>query len=121
MRILYIEDDQALRELMQEVLEGEGFEVIIAGTGNEGIERFGEVHPDVVITDLIMPDGDGEEVIEAIKRTPEPHPGIIVFSGMWADDGMTIEEHAKRLGADAGLAKPVEFSALLEAIRSIRP
>lgn len=121
MKILYIEDDHALRDLMQEVLEGEGFEVTVAGTGNAGIQLFPEVQPDVVITDLIMPDGDGEEVIAALKRLPPPHPRIIVFSGMWADDGMTIEEHAKRLGADAGLAKPVEFSTLLETIKELHP
>jgi two-component system, OmpR family, alkaline phosphatase synthesis response regulator PhoP len=69
-KVLIIEDEEEIREILSFYLQGEGLEVIEAKTGEEGIEIAKKDHLDLVITDLSMPGMKGEKVIEILKKLP---------------------------------------------------
>ena len=67
-RILLIDDDEAIRLSVAFLLESNGFAVVTATNGREGLRRCDERSPDLVITDVMMPDMDGIETITALRR-----------------------------------------------------
>ena len=69
-KILFVDDDESLREVTAYLLQGEGYEVITAGNGTEALARCEESMPDIVISDLSMPGMDGGKVFEAIRNDP---------------------------------------------------
>lgn len=112
--ILVVDDEEAMRDLLGRMLRRTGFVPIPAANGREAIERFRERHIDAVITDMVMPEMDG---IELIRTLLAERPGlpIIAISGVsdWADY-LTL---ATTLGAKAGLRKPMRAAALVQALR----
>lgn len=117
-KVLVIDDDPACRDLVRNILHREGFEVSVATDGNDGMRVFFEVQPDVVITDLIMPDKEGiETIIELRKKSPELI--IIAMSGGGRDDSRDYLPAAKSLGANATLYKPFESEELVNAINQL--
>ena len=70
-RVLIIEDDRFLRELIARKLTDEGFDTLEAGEGEEGLKRVKEEKPDLVLLDLILPSIDGFEVLSRMKRDPK--------------------------------------------------
>ena len=85
-RILVIEDEDAISEPLAEALEREGFDADVAGSAAEGIERFQARRPDLVLLDVMLPDGDGRDVLRDIRsrsRTPVVMltPGGVDISG----------------------------------------
>lgn len=70
-KILVVEDDKFLREMISRKLEKEGYEVYQAIDGEKGEEKIKEVKPDIVLLDLILPGIDGFEVLERVKKDPE--------------------------------------------------
>jgi CheY-like chemotaxis protein len=79
-KILVIDDNDALRKLVSRMLQGEGHEVIAAADGKQGVALFSEQLPDLVITDLIMPDMDGTETVIALRKIA-PAVKVIMMSG----------------------------------------
>ena len=79
-RILVVDDDAAIRELLHFVLEEEGYEVIEAVDGAEGLQRYQVEPTDLVITDLKMPGMDGLELLQALWHVV-PKPALIAISG----------------------------------------
>jgi CheY-like chemotaxis protein len=79
-RILVVDDDAAIRELLRFVLEEEGYEVIEAADGAEGLQRYQAAPTDLVITDLQMPGMDGLELMMALRRMV-PTPVLMAISG----------------------------------------
>lgn len=69
-KILILEDDKFLRELVKKKLVGEGFEVIEASDGEEGVKKTKEEKPDLILLDLILPGIDGFEVLAKVKEDP---------------------------------------------------
>ncbi len=114
--ILLIEDTEAVRGLFRAILEQAGYVVREASTGSEGIRHFHENPSDVVITDMYMPNGDGFDVIGALRRE-DPAPKIIVMSGQSSKG--EILSAAKLMGADLILAKPVPMDELLNAVETV--
>jgi DNA-binding response OmpR family regulator len=116
-RILLIDDNAALRQALTLVLERAGYAVRGAADGNAGLRLLWEHGADLVITDVQMPDGNGIEVVIAIRRGPNPVP-VLAISG----DGRRGEDHilrdAKRLGAVGFLHKPFTMEELLAAVRA---
>jgi CheY-like chemotaxis protein len=110
-RILLIEDDPACADITSAMLEDTGFEVQVAADGIEGIERFFNRRPDLVITDMIMLGCDGIETISAI-RAVDPSVPVVVISG----GSGNLLELARGIGAAAVVAKPFTEEALLSAI-----
>jgi len=117
-RILLIDDDDLVRSVMKQTLEREGFEVLEASNGNEGLMIFKNEPTDLIITDLLMPEKDGMEIIIEIQKD-YPNTKLIAVSG----GGKIGAEHylkmAKRTGAMLTLRKPIEREKLLEAVYQV--
>lgn len=103
--ILVIEDEDVMRETLQEALEAQGFRVISASDGRQGLRKFKAVPVSLVITDIVMPEIDGIGVVRYIKQAAPQIP-VIVMSG-WRRCGKSFYlDVAKALGADDAIAKP---------------
>jgi len=112
--ILVIDDDEAMREYVCFVLEKAGFKVFSAKDGNEGISTADSHTPDVIITDLVMPEMEGIETIKKL-RTLHPKCGIVAMSGAVNSD--TYLAMAQCLGANTVLQKPFARSQVENAVR----
>ncbi len=113
-RILIADDDPALRRLIRLWLEGAGFEVEEAENGREALSKARESKPDLVVTDLVMPEQEGLETIPKL-RAEFPDLPVIAVSGAFHGEMLRV---ASRLGATAVLPKPLTENSLLLAIRS---
>jgi DNA-binding response OmpR family regulator len=115
-RILLIDDDQHLRQVLRYYLVQAGHEVIEARNGNEALTQTCAF--DLAITDIVMPDRDGFETISAL-RARQPDLKIIAMSGGGIMSATSYLALARQLGAGAVLAKPFsmdEFAATLESV-----
>ena len=113
--ILIIDDNEDLRETLVAVLEDEGYKIVVASYGVSGAQLFAESRPDLVVTDLIMPNANGFETIRQI-RSIDPYARILAMSGgslMNKDDYLAT---AAALGAMSVLPKPFEIDQLLAAV-----
>ena len=117
-RIIVIDDDVQVLEMLRQTLECEGYEVVDAPNGNEGIKLCRENPADLIITDIIMPKKEGLETIIALKRD-FPDSKIIAISGGGRISPEEYLSMAKKLGAGYALAKPVEREELLAAVREL--
>ena len=113
--ILVIDDDELMLSFLKERLMYEGFNVLTAINGKEGMKLFNDNQVDLVITDIIMPDKDGFETIIELKRIC-PDIKIIAMSGMGLGMIKPCLKTAKFSGAEYALAKPFEISNLLTAV-----
>ena len=113
--ILLIEDDDLLRNMLRLTLGHFGHTVIEARNGKEGLRLFAETNPDLLITDLVMPEKEGFEILMELRKH-QPPVKIIVISGGLRGEKATFLEIAKRLGAAKVLAKPFPNEALIAAI-----
>ena len=113
--ILVIDDDELMLSFLEERLMYEGFNVLTAINGNEGMKLFNDNQVDLVITDIIMPDKDGFETIIELKRIC-PDIKIIAMSGMGLGMIEPCLKTAKFSGAEYALAKPFETSGLITAL-----
>jgi len=116
-RILVIDDDELLRRTIRVVLERAGHEVLEASEGSMGLRLYWEQAPDLVLTDLFMPERDGLEVIRAL-RNELPQPPIVAMSGGGLG-GYDVLEVAAGLGAVRTLRKPFALQDLLDIVRSV--
>jgi CheY-like chemotaxis protein len=115
-RILVIDDDISVRTTLQTMLAGVGYEVECAIDGKEGVGMFEASRPDLVITDIIMPDREGIETIIMIKRLG-PQTKIIAMSGGGSASNMDFLKVAETLGADHVIAKPFEHDELINLVQ----
>src|SRR5438874_10714578 len=106
-RILVIDDEQLLRSTVVTILTRAGFSVEEAPDGQAGIAMFHKSPPDVVITDIFMPNGDGIELIKKLKQS-NCQAKIIAMTGGGTLLMMEMASVAKLLGADHVLEKPFE-------------
>ena len=113
--ILVIDDDDDVRFVISETLKMVGHQVLNASEGGHGIEMFFHEHPDLVITDLMMPGKDGVETIIDIHRA-QPHAKIIAVSG-GGGSSTDLIEMALRLGARSVLRKPFRANDLIEQVQ----
>lgn len=118
MKILVIDDDELIRMTCRNILQKEGYTVVEAGNGNEGLALFKAESPDLVLTDMLMPDKEGLETIADI-RALNGKARIIAMSGGGNTQNMSFLQLAKKMGADRALKKPVKASELLGAVRSV--
>ena len=113
-RILVIDDDLAITELMSMLLKTHGFEVFTTNTGVEGVKLVEEKRPGVVLLDLMMPDMDGWQVSKAIRLFN--NVPILILSAI-NDPSMVAS--VLDAGADDFLVKPVPSSVLVAHIRKM--
>ncbi len=117
-QILLIDDDAAVRFLVSDILEEQGYSVTTADNGKEGLRLLDQGSPDLVITDIIMPDMDGIEVIMQLKQR-YPDGKIIALSAGGSISSDKYLDLAKGLGAQKVLTKPVEHQELIETVREL--
>ena len=118
MRILVIDDDEQMRTLLRQVMEWAGHEVIEAGNGREGVQKYRKQPSDLVITDLIMPEKEGLETINLLKKE---YPGlkIIAISGGGRIGPEVYLPAAQELGADKVFTKPFDVHELAETVKEL--
>lgn len=114
-RIVLIDDDLDILEGLKDLLEGEGYEVHCASDGDEGMENIRDYSPQLVITDIIMPEKDGITLLFDVRREL---PGVktLVISGGGRISAEKHLEVARKIGVDKVLAKPFSSAAFLDAV-----
>jgi DNA-binding response OmpR family regulator len=115
-RILLVEDDGRLRTTLKELLTSSGYEVWEAPDGTGVCDMYQQEHFDLVITDLVMPDIEGLEVIMELRRR-DPAARIIAMSGGRKGRAESYLRIAQKLGAKRTLSKPFSNQEFLEAVR----
>lgn len=115
MRILLVDDDVGVLQSLAVVLENRGFEVSTADNGQKALRAFVAHPPDIVLTDIIMPEKEGiETIIEMRKLRPDAR--IVAMSSGGRVNTPDLLRMAKMLGADFVLAKPFGWDELNQAI-----
>ena len=118
-RILIIDDDDQFRTMLRKMLEKAGYnDIEEAGNGSIGMKLFRQNPFDVVITDIIMPDKEGIEMITELRRD-YPQIKIIAMSGGGRVGPHGYLEMAKYLGAGRTLTKPFKQSDLIDAVQEL--
>jgi DNA-binding response OmpR family regulator len=114
--VLVIDDDPVVCAVVAGVLEGDGYSVTSAGDAQTGISRYGELNPDLVIVDILMPGKEGMATILELREA-DPDARILAMTrggNFAASDVLRI---AELLGADNSLKKPFEPAMLLATVR----
>ena len=117
-RILIIDDEVQILNMLRQMLEGEGYEVVEAPDGKEGLKLYRKNPTDLIITDLIMPEKEGIETIQELTQD-FPNIKIIAMSGGGRVGPGDYLHLAKMLGAQHTFAKPIEREELLKAVREL--
>ena len=109
-KVLVAEDNQSLRDLLEETLTKKGYSVVVASNGVEAIQMFDHLDFTVVVTDICMPKADGNTIARHIRKSSRPYIPIVVISGnpeLW-------EAHC-----DAFLLKPFPMRLLVETMKRL--
>ncbi|HET6863488.1 MAG TPA: response regulator [Pyrinomonadaceae bacterium] len=114
-RLLVVDDEDFVRDLLKEILESEGCEVLLAGSGNEALQLFSENQFDAVFTDVGMPGMSGWELAQAIRQQNQTIP-IAVITG-WGEAVGSNEQ--KAAGVDWVIAKPFTADRIIDLIKEI--
>ncbi|MEL7011790.1 MAG: response regulator [Pseudomonadota bacterium] len=117
LKILAIDDSRTMRNLLRATLCPAGFDVDIAEDGEDGLKRFDETDPDVVITDINMPRLDGFGFIEAARQRKRDRVVPILVLSTEAGDHM--KARARESGASGWIVKPFDEEKLLWAIERV--
>ncbi len=115
-RILVIDDDIVVRAKVSELLVQDGFEVILATNGNQGITAYQTYHPDLILVDAVMPILDGFDFCEQLKNLGERLTPILMITSL--DDDESVDR-AFASGATDYLTKPVNLAILRQRVRNL--
>ncbi len=113
-KILVIEDEETVRENILEILGYEGFEIVGASNGRDGVAAAREFRPDVIVCDIAMPEMDGYSVLLEVRQIAEI--AAVPFIFLTARSDRAFMRHGMELGADDYLTKPFSAAELLAAI-----
>ncbi|MEO1549509.1 MAG: response regulator [Pseudomonadota bacterium] len=109
--VLAVDDTRALRNMLADCLRGGGHEVVIASDGKEALEQLKQHRPDLVITDLNMPNMNGLEFIEAARKTPEGQTLPMLL--LTTETAQSLKDRAKAVKATGWLTKPFDPDQIL--------
>ena len=113
-KILIVEDDGNIRELLRLYLEREGYEITEAANGEEGVELWRKINPDMILLDVMMPIMDGWQVCKSIRK--ESKVPIIIMTAK----GETFDKvNGLEMGADDYIVKPLEMREVIARVRAI--
>ena len=116
-RVLVVDDDAVIRQLITVNLELEGFEVITAEDGQDCLERVKDFAPTVITLDIMMPRMDGWEAATALRADPETADIKVVLLSARAQEADL--QRGDRIGVDAYLTKPFDPDELIEVVRRL--
>lgn len=116
-KILMVDDNRFNRAVFKSLLCSYGFEIIEAGNGREGLAKAMEFKPDVIITDIVMPEMDGIELIRQIRQSPDLKDKIIfaASASVYHED----QENCIKAGADGFIPKPIEAGHITEQLQQL--
>jgi CheY-like chemotaxis protein len=117
MKILYIEDHPAQSDIMKQMLEFSGFQVVLAMNGEEGIEKARRDQPDIILMDLRMPGMGGIEAIRQLKQDAAVSNIPVMVLSAWTSQ--RNRDDAYEAGAAKFLAKPVDTRRLIDEINEL--
>jgi two-component system, response regulator, stage 0 sporulation protein F len=112
--ILVVDDQEPIRVLLRDSLEGDGHEVLEAANGRLGLELYRKRPADLIITDMVMPEMNGLDMLLELTRKC-PNVNVIAMSGGRGSQGWL--DAAKLLGTRQTFQKPVDVGKLLDAVR----
>ena len=111
-KVMIVDDDRTTNNLMKMILELEGFEVLVAPSGEEALKTLDSVQPDAFLVDFNLPDMEGTALVQQLRENGTySHTPVIVASGM------ERKEEALAAGADQFLFKPFEPEDLMTALK----
>ena len=113
-RILFVEDERSISEPFSHALEREGFEAVVAQTAAEALQLADSIDPDLVLLDLMLPDGDGRDVCRELRRRSERPIIMLTARGTETDRIVGLE-----LGADDYVVKPFSGPEVIARIRAV--
>jgi CheY-like chemotaxis protein len=116
--IVLIDDDPMVQKAFSRYLSSSGYKVELADNGKQGLHMIEAEPPDLVITDILMPEMDGLEVLMAVRKLEFSIPVIAISGGMRALP-INFLRDAKELGARYVFEKPVPLQNLLEAVKEL--
>lgn len=114
-RVLYVDDEDALRFLVREQLSAEGFDVVVAEGGPAAMECMREQAFDVVLLDILMPGMDGFSVLKEIKKLPK-RPRVIMLTGV---NEISTALASLKQGANDYVTKPYDLKDLISCIHRV--
>ncbi len=116
-KVLVVDDSLSVRKVVERALMGRQIEVVCAATGTEALERLEQESPDVVVCDVVMPDRDGYEICEFVKRHPRlGATPVLLMSGIVNDE---VRERAARAQSADVLSKPFAADDLLRKLDAL--
>ena len=113
-KILVIDDETLIRTIMRDMLEGAGYEVVAAPSGEEGLQLAKAERPDCILLDIMMPGMDGYETCSALKADPDLARIPVLLASASSD--VRIIDQAERVGAFNVLQKPFRFEQLQHVV-----
>jgi CheY-like chemotaxis protein len=113
-RVLVVEDDDSIRDLVDLVLTSAGYEILTASDGAMALQVLGTVRPDLVLLDMRMPVMDGWELARQYRAMPGPHAPIVVMTA-----ARDAAQRAAEIDANGYLGKPFEMAELLALVRDL--
>jgi CheY-like chemotaxis protein len=115
-RILIVDDDESIRQIVRLCLTDEGYDVAEAGHGQAALALVGDFRPSLILLDLRMPVMDGWEFARRYRSTPGPHVPIVAFVA-----ALNAEQECADLPTAGILTKPFDLDDLLQAVRTQLP
>jgi two-component system OmpR family response regulator len=114
-RLLVVDDEATIRELLAGSLRFAGYEVVTAASGTEAVRAAAGARPDLILLDVMMPDGDGFEAVRRLRDNNQDVPVIFLT----ARDGVSDRVNGFALGADDYVTKPFSLDEVLARIRAV--
>jgi DNA-binding response OmpR family regulator len=115
-RILLVDDDAEIVESLRLALEANGYTVLVARDGNQGLALSERENPDLVILDMMMPKRSGFLVLEKMRRTRDTPMRVIMIT---ANEGTRHKAYAEMLGVDDYIRKPFPMDRLIESVQRL--
>jgi CheY-like chemotaxis protein/predicted regulator of Ras-like GTPase activity (Roadblock/LC7/MglB family) len=118
-KVLVVDDSLSVRKVVQRALESKRIEVLSAASGGEALEQIGREAPDLIVCDVIMPDMDGYQICDFVKKHPTlGRTPVLLISGIV---NSTVLERAAKVRSDDVMRKPFAADELLHRIESLLP
>ncbi len=117
LNVLAVDDSRTMRSLLNYTLSEAGFNVTLAEDGLDGLEKLNDGRPDVIITDLNMPNMDGFGFVEAVRSEQSLHGLPILI--LTTESAQELKEKARSMGATGWIVKPFDDEKLVAAVRRV--
>jgi CheY-like chemotaxis protein len=114
-KILVIDDEHGIRDLLDTLLTRKGYDVVVADSGQKGLEVYRRAHPDVVVLDLKMPGMDGLTVLQQIRRLNPTQP-VVILTGAGSPES---EQQVRALGVTEYVEKEFSLHLLGDALKRL--